>query len=122
MLLGQQSGVPPDPAAMGQNFWRPSGLTHYWNIKQDHPATPAEAHILDQLELNLSSLDREHQLATWKEMQNTLNRECFVIYLPVQIVKLPVRNTFGNVLPSIIPHRLLWNIEWVYAKPGHARA
>ena len=122
MLLGQQSGVPPDPPAMGQNFWRPSGMTHYWNIKQDHPATPAEAHILDQLEKNLMSMDRDGQMATWKEMQNTLNREAFVIYLPIQIVKVPVRNTFGNVMPNIIPHRLLWNIEWVYAKPGRARA
>ena len=28
ILLGLQSGVPPDPA-MGQNVWRSSGRTHY---------------------------------------------------------------------------------------------
>ena len=33
ILLGLQIGDPPDPG-MGQNVWRSSGLTHYWNIKQ----------------------------------------------------------------------------------------
>jgi peptide/nickel transport system substrate-binding protein len=118
MLLGTQSGVPPDPIAMGQNFWRPSGATHYWNIRQPSPETQAEARILRALEENLSSFDKAVQQRTWREMQNTMNEQCFVIYLPVQIVKLPVRNKFGNVAPNIIPHRLLWNIERVYVKPN----
>lgn len=117
MLLGLQSGVPPDPPGMGQNFWRPSGLTHWWNIKQPRPETPAEARILQLLERNLSTHDRSVQLETWKEMQNTLNEQAFVIYLPVQIVKLPVRDRFGNLAPNIIPHRILWNIRRVYVKP-----
>lgn len=117
MLLGLQSGVPPDPPGMGQNFWRPNGLTHFWNIKQPRPETPAEQKMLELLERNLSTHDRAVQRETWKEMQNTLNQECFVVYLPVQIVKVPVRDRFGNVAPSIIPHRVLWNIRRVYAKP-----
>lgn len=116
MLLGLQSGVPPDPG-MGQNFWRPSGLTHYWNIEQKRPETPAEARMLELLERNLSTHDRAVQKETWAEMQNTLNRECFVVYLPVQNVKLPVRNRFGNVAPNIVPHRILWNIRRVFVKP-----
>ena len=117
MLLGLQSGVPPDPPGMGQNFWRPSGLTHYWNIKQPRPETPAEARMLELLEQNLATHDPAVQKETWKGMQNALNEQCFVIYLPVQVVKVPVRDRFGNVAPNIIPHRVLWNIERVYMKP-----
>jgi peptide/nickel transport system substrate-binding protein len=118
MLLGLQSGVPPDPPGMGQNFWRPSGLTHYWNIKQPKPETAAEAKMLELLEKNLSSFDRNVQKETYKEMQNTLNEQVFCIYLPVQNVKIPVRNKFGNLSPNIIPHRVLWNIRRVYVKPS----
>ncbi len=34
LLLGLQSGVPPDPAMM-QNLYRSSGLTHFWNHGSD---------------------------------------------------------------------------------------
>jgi len=27
-----------------------------------------------------------------------------------------VSNRFGNLEPSVIPHRLLWNVECVYVK------
>ena len=47
MLLGLQSGVPPDPAMM-QNVWRSTGLTHSWFLTQTKPDTPQEARI-DQL-------------------------------------------------------------------------
>jgi peptide/nickel transport system substrate-binding protein len=120
MLLGQQTGVPPDPA-MGQNFWRPSGLGHYWNVKQAEPENEAEARMLRLIDENVATLDRAAAMRSWRDLQETLNREALVIYLPVAIVKLPVRNGFGNVSPNIVPHRLLWNIERVYVKPGRAR-
>jgi hypothetical protein len=36
-------------------------------------------------------------------------------------VKLPVRNRFGNVTPTILPHRLLWNVETVFVRPQDRR-
>jgi peptide/nickel transport system substrate-binding protein len=121
MLLGLGSAVPPDPG-MAQNFYRSSGLTHYWNIKQPRPETPAEARIDRLIEQNVTTMDMETRQRTWAEIQNALNDECFVVWLPVLRAKLPVRNGFGNFRPSIIPHRLLWNIEQVFAKPRAARA
>ena len=47
ILLGLQSGVPPDPSMM-QNVWRSTGLTHSWFLTQAKPDTPEEARI-DQL-------------------------------------------------------------------------
>jgi peptide/nickel transport system substrate-binding protein len=121
ILLGLQSAVPPDPG-MGQNVWKSSGLTHYWNIKQPKPETPAEAHVDELMRQNVGTLDMAERKRTWVEMQNAINDECFVEWLPTLIYKAPVRNRFGNVHPSVIPHRIIWNITRVFVKPKGARA
>jgi hypothetical protein len=38
------------------------------------------------------------------------------IWLPIQTVKVPVSNRFGNVQPSVMAHRILWNIDRVFLK------
>ncbi len=121
ILLGLQSGVPPDPG-MGQNVYKSSGLTHYWNIKQPKPETPAEAEIDRLVEANVGTFDIAERKRTWKEIQNIINENCWVVWLPTVNVKLPIRNRFGNLDPSIIPHRILWNIDRVYLKPTGSRA
>jgi peptide/nickel transport system substrate-binding protein len=121
ILLGLGSAVPPDPG-MGQNVWRSSGLTHYWNIKQPHPETPAEAEIDHLMDLNVGTVNLEERKRSWADIEKVINDQCFVIWLPVIKVKLPVRNKFGNLEPSIIPHRLLWNIDRVFLKPNRPRA
>ena len=122
ILLGLQSGVPPDPVGQGQNTLRSSGLTHFWNVKQPRPESEAEARIDRLVEENLTTTDFAKRRAAWVEIEKLLNDECFVIWLPTQIMKLPVRNKFGNVRPSVIPHRILWNIEQVFVKPHAGRA
>jgi peptide/nickel transport system substrate-binding protein len=121
ILLGLQSGVPPDPG-MGQNVWKSSGLTHYWNIKQPKPETEAEARIDRLIEQNVTTIDPAERKRTWTEMQNTLNEECFVEWLPTLIYKVPIRNRFGNLHPTVIPHRILWNIDRVFVKSKGVRA
>ena len=117
ILLGLQSGVPPDPVGQGQNTLRSSGLTHFWNVKQPKPETAAEARIDALVEANLTTTDYAKRRAAWVEIQKLINEECFLVWLPTQIWKLPVRDGFGNVRPSVIPHRILWNIEQVFVKP-----
>jgi peptide/nickel transport system substrate-binding protein len=121
ILLGQQTGVPPDPG-MGQNVWRSSGRTHYWNVSQERPGTAAEASIDRWMGELVENRPRQELLQIWTDVQNTVNDECWFVWLPTVVNKVPVRNGFGNVLPSVIPHALLWNIEWVYAKPGAGRS
>ena len=115
MLLGLQSGVPPDPA-MGQNVWRSSGRTHYWNISQPKPATPEEAQIDSLMDTIVAVADLSVRKQAWKEVQNIVNGQAWIIWLPTINAKLPMRNRFGNAMPSAIPHRLIWNIDRVYAK------
>jgi len=121
ILLGLQAGVPPDPA-MGQNVWRSSGLTHFWNIKQPRPATPAEAEIDRLLDVNVQNADMAVRLDAWRRIEGILTQQCFVVWLPTLKAKIPIRNRFGNLQPSVIPHRIIWNIERVYVKPRGQRA
>ncbi len=115
-LLGLQSATPPDPG-MGQNVWRSSGLTHYWNIKQPSPETEAEAKVDALVSANVATNDMVERKRTWKEIQDLINQECFIIWLPTLSAKVPVSNRFGNLHPTVIPHRILWNIHEVFLKP-----
>ena len=116
ILMGLQSGVPPDPG-MSQNVYRSSGPTHYWNIRQPRPETPAEARLDQLMDENLRTLDLEGRKRIWREMQQITNDECWFVWLPTTIIKVPIRNKFGNLQPSVIPHRIIWNIDRVFVKP-----
>jgi peptide/nickel transport system substrate-binding protein len=115
-LLGFQSSVPPTPFG-GQNVYRSSGESHQWFARQQKPATPQEARIDAVLNEMLTSQDRALQKARWKEIQNIVNDQAWLIWLPVQTIKVPVSNRFGNVQPSVMAHRILWNIDRVFLKP-----
>ena len=107
--------APPDPG-MGQNVWKSSGLTHYWNIKQPKPETRTEALIDSLMAANVATNDFAERKRTWTGIQNAVNEECFVEWLPTLIYKVPVRNRFGNIHPTVIPHRIIWNIDRVFVK------
>lgn len=115
ILLGLQNSVPPTPGN-GQNAWRSSGETHNWFIKQQKPATPEEARIDQLMDEILTNQDVAAQKKAWREMQTIVSEQAWMIWLPVLEIKLPVSNRFGNVQPSILAHRILWNIERLYVK------
>ena len=115
ILLGFQSSVPPTPFG-GQNVYRSSGESHQWFIRQQKPATREEARIDRALDEMLTTQDRLVQKARWKEIESLMNDQAWFIWLPIQTIKLPVSNRFGNVRPSVMAHRTLWNIDRVYVK------
>jgi len=115
LLLGLGAGVPPDPG-MSQNVVRSSGLTHYWNIKQPRPETPAEAELDSLITANVGTIDPAVRHATSRRICEIWNEQVFTIWLPTVNTKLPVRNGFGNLHPVVIPHRILWNIDRVFRK------
>lgn len=118
IVLGLQGSVPPDPG-MGQNVYRSSGSLHYWNVRQPQPETPEEAEIDRLLSLNVSTNDMSARKDSWKRIQTLMNEQCWFIWLPTQIQKMPVRNSFGNIQPTALPHRLLWNIDQVFVRADH---
>jgi peptide/nickel transport system substrate-binding protein len=116
--LGLGSAVPSDPAMAG-NFFRSSGATHYWHVRQTTPESPAERQIDAWFEELADTLDDGVRHDRWRRIQDLVNRECFVVWLPSQMVRLPVRNGFGNIEPAALPHRLLWNVDRVFVRREH---
>jgi peptide/nickel transport system substrate-binding protein len=115
ILLGSQSGVPPDPAN-AQNLLRSSGISHYFFVRQQKPGTAEEARIDQLTDRLVTTLDVAERKAIWKEIQTIWNEQGWLVWLPILNVKVPVSNRFGNVRPSVMAHRILWNIEQVYVK------
>jgi hypothetical protein len=68
------------------------------------------------MDLISSSPDLSARKSAYHEIATLANEQCWIEWLPTIVLKLPVSNRFGNVEPSVIPHRLLWNIECVYVK------
>jgi len=121
ILGGLGAAVPPDPG-MGGNFYRSSAVSHFWNTRQARPESPDEARLDALFDELISTGDLSTRRRISAEMDRLVNAESWVIWLPTMKVKLPVRNRFGNVHPSLIPHRLLWNIETVFVKPRGGRS
>src|SRR5437867_13066448 len=59
---------------------------------------------------------------TWAEIQNLVNEECVVEWLPVLVYKIPIRNRFGNLHPPVSPHGPIWNVDKVFVNSGPTRA
>ena len=115
MLLGLQSGVPPDPTMM-QNVWRSSGLTHSWFLAQAKPDTPQEARIDQLMDVILSTHDMAERKKAYREVETIANEMAWLTWLPVREQKIPVSNRFGNLQPSILRHRIIWNSASIYLK------
>jgi peptide/nickel transport system substrate-binding protein len=115
-LGGLGTVIPPDPA-MGANFYRSSGATHFWNARQSVPATAEEARLDSLFEAIESTTRLPARQRLSAEMDQVIGEQCWVIWLPVNDVKVPIRNRFGNLAPSSIRHRVLWNIETVFVRP-----
>jgi peptide/nickel transport system substrate-binding protein len=120
ILAGLGAAVPPDPGMCG-NFYRSSAVSHFWNIRQARPETAAEARVDSLFDELLSPRELPDRQRLSAEIDRIVNDQCWVIWLPTMGIQMPVRNRFGNVQPSILPHRLLWNIETVFLKPQGGR-
>lgn len=58
--------------------------------------------------------------AAWRELMGIVNDQAWIVWLPTQVIRVPVRSRFGNVQPSPMPHRILWNIDRVFVKRAAA--
>src|SRR5207247_1001490 len=76
ILVGLESATPPDPG-MGNNVWRSSGRTHYWNMTQPKPETPAEARIDQLMDVIVGTTDLNVRKPAWQEIENTVNDQCW---------------------------------------------
>lgn len=116
-LLGLGPATPPDPG-MFPNVLKSSGITHYWHVRQDHPATPEEARLDSLFERNVYALNAAVRKRTYHEIAELMAKQCWFVWLPSQQIRIPVRARFGNVQPTVVPHRVLWNSDRLFVRAG----
>jgi peptide/nickel transport system substrate-binding protein len=113
-LLGVGGGD-PDPSS-GSHIWLSSGRMHQWFPNQKTPATDWEARIDNLMNLQMTTLDRAKRKEYFDKIQYIISDEVPYIYLVTPQVFVAVRNKFQNLTPTILEHRLLWNIEEAWIK------
>lgn len=105
----------PEPAN-GLNVYLSSGRTHEWYPEQAKPATEWEARIDELMNKYLHEPEVEKRKPSFDEVQYIMSDKLPMIYTVNPIVYVAIRNNFGNLKPSIIRHRTLWNVEQIYKK------
>jgi len=108
----------PDPS-FAASFWMSSG-DHPWHRLETSPDSPEERKVDDLVRQIVASTDRAKRLAAWRELHTIANEQAWVIWLPVQNIKVPVRDRFANLHPSPVlgsTISVLWNAEEIFVKP-----
>lgn len=108
-----------DPAIGPSALLRSGSGTHAWNPSQPKPSTPEEAHVDDVLDRLASTADDVQRHAMWRELQDFVNEQAWLVWLPVTSQKIPVRNRFGNVALNPVSsgsNALLWNSPQLFVK------
>ena len=113
-LLGLTSGD-PDPSS-GMSVWLSSGRMHHWYPNQPEPATEWEARVDELMKLQITTLDRKKRKEYYDEVQYIMSDMAPYIYLVIPQIFVAISNKYENLVPTILRHRLLWNIEAVWQK------
>ena len=116
ILLGLQSGVPPEPDERPERvaLERPHAL-------MEHQAAEArdrrkEAQIDQLIDENSPPTTIWTRQKAWQGNPDDRQRAGLDHLAADSRLQVPISNKFGNLQPSIMAHRLLWNIERVYVK------
>ncbi len=113
-LLGVGGGD-PDPSS-GTHMWLSSGRMHQWFPNQKTPATEWEARVDRLMNLQLTALDRQKRKEYFDEIQFIISDQAPYIYLVTPEAFVAASTKFQNLIPTILSHRLLWNIDEVWVK------
>ena len=113
-LLGLTSGD-PDPSS-GMSVWLSSGRMHQWYPGQQSPSTSWEARVDTLMNLQISTLDMKKRKAYYDEVQYIISDMVPYIYLVIPDVFIAAKNKIGNLNPTIMRHRILWNSDELYIK------
>ena len=98
------------------NVYLSSGRTHEWYPNQKTPATKWEARIDELVNMYLHKPEVKERKPYFDEIQSIMSDKLPMIYTVNPIVYVAIRNNFGNLKPTAIRHRTLWNVEEIYKK------
>lgn len=104
----------PDPVFGGIFYKRM--LTRWL---EDAPANVAQRRADELISLIGRATNKERRMDAWRELHTIVNDEAWVVWLPVQSLKAPIRDRFGNVRPSPVKGgaiSITWNAEEFFVK------
>jgi peptide/nickel transport system substrate-binding protein len=116
-LLGT-ANAEPDPSSQ-MNMWLSSSENHQWNPSQKTPATPWEAEIDKQMQLQSSSSDPKARKAAVDRVQQIVADQQPFIYLVYPNVLQAVSMKLKGVEAAILSPGLVWKIEFI--RPEESR-
>jgi peptide/nickel transport system substrate-binding protein len=108
-LLGLEN-VDPDPNAM-MNIWLSSSENHQWNPSEKTPATPWEAEIDREMNLQAATTNEAERKLAVDRVQQTVADEQPFIYLVYPNVLFAVSPRLKGVQPAVLEPSLVWNVE-----------
>jgi peptide/nickel transport system substrate-binding protein len=108
-LLGLEN-VEPDPNAM-MNVWLSSSPNHQWNPSEKTPATPWEAEIDRDMNLQATSLKDSVRKQAVDRVQQIVAEQQPFIYLVYPNVLVAVSPRVEGVQPAVLEPELFWNVE-----------
>ncbi|HEV2576103.1 MAG TPA: ABC transporter substrate-binding protein [Acidobacteriaceae bacterium] len=110
-LLGLEN-VEPDPNAM-MNVWLSSSPNHQWSPSEKAPATPWEAEIDREMNVQATSMkDPVRKQAVDRVQQIVADQQPF-IYLVYPNVLVAVSPRIEGVQPAVLEPELIWNAEYL---------
>jgi peptide/nickel transport system substrate-binding protein len=108
-LLGLEN-VDPDPNAM-MNLWLSSSPDHSWDPAEKTPATPWEAEIDREMNLQASARqEAERKRAVDRVQQIVADQQPF-IYLVYPNILAAVSPRLAGVRPAALEPTIVWNVE-----------
>ncbi len=111
-LLGF-SNVDLDPNGQ-MNLWLSSSTNHAWNPREPAPATPWEAEIDRLMKAQAADAQASRRKALFDRVQEIVWEQAPIVYLLNRNALVAVSPALGNVQPSVLYPRLLWNIDQIY--------
>jgi len=115
ILLALTEGVPPDPV-LGMNVFLSFGDTHLWFPNQTAPGYAWEAEIDSLMTYQATITDQEKRREAFNRVQRIMSEQLPFVFIVNRNEYVAVRNSLGNIKPSIMEPFLLHNAEQVYLK------
>jgi peptide/nickel transport system substrate-binding protein len=115
VLMGYTRGRPEQPPI---RLWQSTGL-HPWQRPLAQPLSLDQQRIDELARQILGSTDYDARKRWLLELETIVNKQAWVIWLPVSVRVKPVRNGFGNVHPSVLSNSatgILWNADEIFVK------
>jgi peptide/nickel transport system substrate-binding protein len=112
VLLGlNRSDVDPGDR---RNMLMSSGSLHFWWPRQERPFTPWEKRIDELMTLTMSTTVNEVRKKYYYEVQRIMAEQQPMIFTIHPYAFVCARTKIGNLKPSVLRHRTLWNAEELY--------